>query len=212
MKESTSKEKILKRIRNAYEDSSSIPFPNYESKHPCFVKSDDSLDVTFAENYFLTDGRFIYCEGEDDFVTQLRLFVEKEEWEKIFCLDTNMQEVLKDCNIPFSSDLDDDTDITTGIIGCEFLIARTGSILVSSNSLSGRRMNVFPEKHVVFAFADQLVGDIKDAFAAMQKKYKDDALPSMISVISGPSRTADIEKRLVKGVHGPKELILFYIE
>ena len=45
----------------------------------------------------------------------------------------------------------------------------------------------------------------------MKKKYPDN-YPSMISLITGPSRTADIEKTLVMGAHGPKELYVFLIE
>jgi L-lactate dehydrogenase complex protein LldG len=45
----------------------------------------------------------------------------------------------------------------------------------------------------------------------VQERYGDQ-LPSMISMISGPSRTADIEKTLVLGAHGPKELVLFLVE
>jgi L-lactate dehydrogenase complex protein LldG len=65
--------------------------------------------------------------------------------------------------------------------------------------------------HIVVAYTSQLVHDIKDGLQLVQDKYGD-RLPSMISLISGPSRTADIEKTLVLGAHGPKELILFLVE
>jgi len=95
-----------------------------------------------------------------------------------------------------------------GITGCEFLIARTGSVVVSSASLSGRQMNVFPPVHIVLAHISQLVNLPEDALIAMQEKYGI-TLPSTISTITGPSRTADIEKTLVLGAHGPKEFIVF---
>jgi L-lactate dehydrogenase complex protein LldG len=65
--------------------------------------------------------------------------------------------------------------------------------------------------HIVVASVGQLLPDIKDALAYMRKKYGQ-RLPSMMSLITGPSRTADIEKTLVMGAHGPKELILFLID
>jgi L-lactate dehydrogenase complex protein LldG len=46
----------------------------------------------------------------------------------------------------------------------------------------------------------------------MQDKYNTDVFPSMVSLTTGPSRTADIEKTLVLGAHGPKEIILFFID
>jgi L-lactate dehydrogenase complex protein LldG len=83
--------------------------------------------------------------------------------------------------------------------------------MVSSAQLSGRRMVVFPEVHLVVAYASQLVPDLKEALVKIRKKY-DPRLPSMITLITGPSRTADIEKTLVMGAHGPKELYVFFIE
>ncbi|MOA49007.1 Lactate utilization protein C [compost metagenome] len=53
--------------------------------------------------------------------------------------------------------------------------------------------------------------DLKDAFALLKEKYEEH-LPSNITVISGPSRTADIEKTLVLGAHGPKEFYVFLID
>jgi L-lactate dehydrogenase complex protein LldG len=78
--------------------------------------------------------------------------------------------------------------------------------MVSSNG-SGRRMNIFPPVHIVWAYSDQLVPFISDAFEKLKKKYGND-VPSQVSIVTGPSRTADIEKTLVMGAHGPKELIV----
>jgi L-lactate dehydrogenase complex protein LldG len=53
-----------------------------------------------------------------------------------------------------------------------------------------------------------LVDYLQDALEAVQQKYSRD-FPSAVTVITGPSRTADIEKTLVLGAHGPKELVIF---
>ena len=96
------------------------------------------------------------------------------------------------------------------ITGCEMLVARTGSILLSSRQNLGRMAPVYFPVHIVFAYANQIVHDIDDGFNALKKKYGAD-LPSMISLATGPSRTADIEKTLVVGVHGPGEVFCFFI-
>ena len=72
-------------------------------------------------------------------------------------------------------------------------------------------MTVFPETHLIVGYTSQLVPDLKDALKNVRKKYEDN-FPSQISLITGPSRTADIEKTLVLGAHGPKELYVFLIE
>lgn len=90
------------------------------------------------------------------------------------------------------------------------LIARTGSILLSSAQHMGRSAPVYYPVHIVFAYLDQVVYDIEDGIKAMKKKYGNN-LPSMINLATGPSRTADIEKTLVVGVHGPGEVYCFLI-
>ena len=57
----------------------------------------------------------------------------------------------------------------------------------------------------------QLKAYVTDALIAVKEKYPD-KLPSLLSIISGPSRTADIEKTLVMGAHGPRELYVFIAE
>lgn len=102
-------------------------------------------------------------------------------------------------------------EMDAAITECEFLVARTGSILISSASCGGRALNVFPPVHIVVAKKSQLVSFVTDALHALYEKYEG-KLPSLVSFISGPSRTADIEKTLVMGAHGPRELYVFIDE
>ena len=97
------------------------------------------------------------------------------------------------------------------ITSCEFLIARTGTIVLSAAQESGRTASVYAPIHICIAYTDQLVYDIKDALLMLKEKYQHD-LPSLITFATGPSRTADIEKTLVVGVHGPKEVYVFLVD
>jgi L-lactate dehydrogenase complex protein LldG len=94
-----------------------------------------------------------------------------------------------------------------GISQCEALIAQTGSVLVSSRSSGGRALSILPPHHVVLAHRDQLLPDLPTAFALLKRKYRSD-YPSLISFITGPSRTGDIERILVLGAHGPRKLTI----
>ena len=94
-----------------------------------------------------------------------------------------------------------------GISECDALIAQTGSVLVTNRSAGGRALSVLPPHHVVLARREQLVADLPAAFELLQKKYEAN-YPSMISFITGPSRTGDIERILVLGAHGPKKLTI----
>ena len=94
-----------------------------------------------------------------------------------------------------------------GITDCDALVAQTGSVLVTSRSAGGRALSVLPPHHVVLARREQLVPDLPAAFALLKVKYGA-GYPSMISFITGPSRTGDIERILVLGAHGPKKLTI----
>ena len=91
------------------------------------------------------------------------------------------------------------------------MIARTGSFLLSSRQFAGRRLGIYPPIHIVVATSSQLLPDIGDGLAFIRKKYGNN-LPSMISLVTGASRTADIEKTLILGAHGPRELYLFLLD
>lgn len=69
-------------------------------------------------------------------------------------------------------------------------------------------MFVYPPLHVVIAHKNQIVGYLEEAYTEIRDKYKE-GFPSQIALITGPSRTADIEKTLVLGAHGPRELRVF---
>ena len=97
-----------------------------------------------------------------------------------------------------------------GITACESLVAQTGSILVSSRTCGGRALSILPHVHVVVATADQVVATLAEALHDARNRYGG-RLPSMLSFITGPSRTGDIERILVLGAHGPKELIVLLV-
>ena len=92
-----------------------------------------------------------------------------------------------------------------GITECDALVAQTGTVVVTSRSAGGRALSVLPPHHVVLARREQLVRDLPAAFALVKSKYAP-SFPSMISFVTGPSRTGDIERILVLGAHGPKKL------
>jgi len=211
MEDSTSKEKVLKKIRDALIEKTDPPYPILDMESSVYEPLTEPLDVTFAEELLKVSGKFGYCESEDEFITFLQSYILEQDWPVMYCYDHQLQDLLKQGGIPFESDPEKLTDMKLGITRCESLIARLGTVMVSSNVSPGRKMTVFPEIHIVVAYTSQLVADLKDALKYVRKKYSDN-FPSLISLVTGPSRTADIEKTLVLGAHGPKELYVFLIE
>lgn len=211
MEEITSREKVLKKIRGALLAKNENPYPSLDSESSVYQDFTETMDITFAREFSRVSGKFIYCESEADLRTNLLSLMSEKQWEDIYCIDQEIKSMLEPSDIKIQSDAEEFNNMRPGITQCEFLIARFGSIMVSSKQASGRRMNVFPESHIVVARTHQIVPEIKDAIKGIQKKYEG-KLPSMMSLITGPSRTADIEKTLVMGAHGPKELYLFLLD
>ena len=211
MKESKTREKILKNIRNALIYKSDNPFPNIDFESPIYKSLEDSLDIAFAQALLKVSGEFIFCENKEDLLKNLQALIFEKKWKNIYCQEEEIMNILSSENIAFHQDEEKFLTVEASITGCEYLIARLGSVMVSSKQTKSRRIVCFPPVHIVIAYSHQLVPDIKDAFSGMKEKYGSN-LPSLISLITGPSRTADIEKTLVMGAHGPKELYVFLID
>jgi L-lactate dehydrogenase complex protein LldG len=210
MNVSPSKENILKRIRKALSHSTPLPFPQSEGSQPVFPPLQQEPEVEFAEQFNQLQGKFIYCINQQELAFQLSSLVKKQDWNKVFCAEEKLI-------APLAGQLSDRlvstglADCDVSITGCEFLVARTGTIVLSSAQQNGRSASVYAPIHICIAFTNQLVYDIRDALQASKEKYGQ-KLPSLISFATGPSRTADIEKTLVVGVHGPKEVYVFLVE
>ncbi len=212
MKESTSREKILKKVRNALINKSS----KSETLHVDFDSSvyrhlEDAPEIVFAQNFTALTGKFAFCENITEFESVFKQFITGSDYAQFYCAEDNLKQIFTNAGISFSDNPENMTDCKVTVTNCEFLVARTGSIMISSRQASGRKLPVFPDTHIVVAYTSQLVEDIKDALKAIKLKYGEKA-PSLISLITGPSRTADIEKTLILGAHGPKEIYLFLID
>lgn len=211
MKESTSKEKVLKKIRNALLDLKVNPFPDVDFEHPIYQPIQDTLDVVFAQELTSVGGQFLYCGSYDEMLQNLDNLIQAKKGQPVFCIDDTCKMLLQDIDAEFSDKAEDFHDLQIAVTGCEYLIARLGSVLISSKQGSGRRLNVYPDVHVVIASTSQLVFDIKEGLEGVRKKYGQ-SMPSLVSLISGPSRTADIEKTLIMGAHGPRELVVIMVD
>ncbi|MEJ7609734.1 MAG: lactate utilization protein [Ferruginibacter sp.] len=208
MATSPAKEKILKRIREALSNPVPLPFPHSEGVQSVYTENNEDPAVVFAEEFTKLQGKFAFCENEKDLREQLAILIKEKEWTKVYCRELALKQLLADISVPVYDDL---PSCDVSLTGCEYLVARTGSIVLSAAQESGRTVSVYAPVHVCIAHEDRVVYDIKDALLGLKTKYGT-AFPSFISFASGPSRTADIEKTLVTGVHGPKEVYCFLTE
>lgn len=206
---SSARSNILKKIKQALATPVPLPFEQTAESQSFFLKNTDDLEVLFAENFSALQGRFAFCEQEDELAAQLKTLFAARNWTKIFIQEPNLKEKIKSRLPEINTDVALE-DCDASITGCECLIARTGTIMLSSVQ-NGRTASVYAPVHICVADTSQLVFDLEDAFALLKTKYGS-AIPSLVSFASGPSRTADIEKTLVTGVHGPKEAFCFLLQ
>ena len=203
MATSPAKENILKKIRQALSHPVPLPFPQSEGTNSVFHPATDDLEFLFAQEFTHLLGKFAFCTDEKDMQQQLQQLIEQKKWMKIYCSEDKWN--------PMFSNTIDLAGCDASVTGCEYLIARTGSIVLSAAQQSGRTVSVYAPIHICIAYTNQLVYDVKDGLQLIKEKYAGN-MPSLITFATGPSRTADIEKTLVTGVHGPKEVYCFLVE
>lgn len=205
-----SKENILKKIRKALSEPTPIPFPQSEGSSLVYQPQIHDLEVQFAEEFTKLQGKFIFCLDDAELVAGLINILQSKEWTKVYCTEKKLQKLFAIGSFP----LDPEQilkDSQVSITSCECLVARTGTIVMSAAQQNGRTASVYAPIHICIAYSNQLVYDLRDALQLVKEKYQQ-KLPSLITFASGPSRTADIEKTLVVGVHGPGEVYVLMVD
>ena len=234
-----SKEKILSRIREAlrapaptpaqiYGRHENVPAKEYsrdfrDAMPPAGTTSAERGEI-FAKNLAALAGKLVECASIEDAQKKLDTLRAERGWNKIATHHAPLCDAVVRAPAtpiyandvePIYTDFGYDKHaleaVDVGISECECLVAQTGSVMFSSKACGGRALAILPPVHIVLAKKSQLVGDLTDAYAHVREKYGEN-LPDCLGFITGPSRTGDIERILVLGAHGPKELFVFLID
>ncbi|HWD94427.1 MAG TPA: LUD domain-containing protein [Verrucomicrobiae bacterium] len=225
----TEREKIFARIREALSVKAPLPghhdtghrvtppaAPTAQAREwlPAVGDSFEDQLARFRANAADLKAAFYFCNHRDELTKLLTELRDVEGWKKIASHNGELTNAacsalalpLLQTDQPFNPSELEACD--AGITECDALIAQTGSVLITNRSAGGRALSVLPPHHVVLVRREQLLRDLPAAFELLKKKYAAN-YPSMISFITGPSRTGDIERILVLGAHGPKKLTIF---
>jgi L-lactate dehydrogenase complex protein LldG len=209
MDESTNKEKVLKKIRASLLSKTDNPYPKLSFDSPVFNLTDEDPLLVFADNAELSGAKFFLIDSELEFMEAVVNLGMQYKWKNIVCVEDGLSNLLTECELPHHATTDEIDVMDVAVSTCECLIARTGSILLTSKEQT-RSVPAFAPVHIVLGKASQLALDLKDALTWLRHKYP--KLPSSVTVVTGPSRTADIDAELVIGAHGPEQLYLFVID
>ncbi|KJF44554.1 LutC/YkgG family protein [Draconibacterium sediminis] len=200
----SAREEILNKLKKAIHPEPEMP----DFDAPVYHSIEKSLSQAFKENLEAVNGSVYLCKSEEELIEKLKTVLQDVPKTEVVCAEKELQELLTKNEIEHQNYRERQQAIEAGITSCEFLIAHTGSVMVSSALQGGRQLSVYAPQHIVIARKDQLVDYLHSAYTKIREKYPDQ-LPSQITLITGPSRTADIEKTLVMGAHGPRELHVF---
>lgn len=206
----SSREVILERVRQALQHKSKQHPDPADTEHSPYVWHESSLLETFAANITAKAANLFIVHSKVELATQLQAYLAEAQLDPIYAWEPQVKAFLTEAGVAFRDNDDNLSEIAASITLTEALVARTGSLVVSSRQKAGRRLTIYPPTHIVLAHAHQLQPDVADGLRFVSDKYGD-AMPSMVSLTSGPSRTADIEKTLVLGAHGPKQLTVFIL-
>ena len=230
-----SRSRILGRIRSSLQvnqaqlQAQADRFPAPHPRGP-FVATDLPVLEQFEAELTALHGHVYLCDGPADALEQLGSLLESVGAQRVMAwesdelpipgLDSLLGSMGIDCVDPQVLGADDRTarldalePIAVGITGAHAAVAESGSMVVISDNGRGRLASLLPPMHIAVIPADRIVQTLPDALALIKAEHGDKLFSdhSNLAIISGPSRTADIELSLTLGVHGPKEVHVIVI-
>jgi L-lactate dehydrogenase complex protein LldG len=214
---SAAREEILRRIRGALGDVPAAETPE---------------DVVVTRDYRSVDERpreeliALLCERIGDYNAEVRRVASTGVAEAVraACADTGIAQLAVAPGVPAewrpagfeivedhdlgAAELD---ELNAALTGCTVAIAETGTLVLDGQALSGRRLlTLVPDHHICIVSADQIVGQVPEAIAALRRAVAEAHVP--VTLVSGASATSDIELERVEGVHGPRHLLVLVVE
>jgi len=145
-------------------------------------------------------------------------------WNHPLLKELNLPEVLKDKGIPV--DFPDQTqsgdreslrqwifESYIGITSADFCLADSATLVMKTRNGQDRSASLVPSLHIAVIRLEQILGSLKEMYFQLENDpdHVNEGLTPCLTLISGPSKTADIEATMVHGAHGPREVHLFVV-
>lgn len=167
-----------------------------------------SLDDAFVHHFIQKGGKFLYCISEAELKSNLNQILLENNWNKVTCLNDEMNEYIDHSNIEVSSDFNTATPFFTK---CEHLISDCGDILFSSNQIGSKKLASLTKDFVVFAKTSQLVRNTGQGLTGIKANFKEN-IPTNISAIKNYQINPEDDNFLNYGNSNTKNLYLLLLE
>ena len=210
----TNKEQILARLRNAIMEKPEAMFEDIDLQSDTWnpIKEEDGNAITFVQRFKDMGGIFIYLENETELGECLRQLAPQNEWEPLWCASRRMQAMLEKFGMPFCTEANTtNRKRVASIIPCDYLIAQTGSIVVTDGTAGSRKSYTDCDVLLVVAHTDQIMGGLKETMQKLKEQLGEKTMSQAV-ILTGLTQTHAIEQESVKGVFGPRQIAVFLVD
>jgi L-lactate dehydrogenase complex protein LldG len=214
----SSRDAILGRIRNALAHEPPHPRPPVPQVWPRENPGADAMAGRFAQELAEVHGEAFRLVSMDDARRKLAELVEASSWTSIGAVDRPLcRELLAEIapdRVVWAGPQgtpQNMAELSLGVVQADYLLADTGSAMIACGTPQERLLCYLPPVCVVIAGVDRLAENLPAIWDDVARRSADPALRGEFVFITGPSRTADIEKILILGAHGPKRLVVLLV-
>jgi len=214
-------EKVKKYSKPIESNKTEITFINESIRS----KSNEDLLALFDTELLKVGGKTLFCKSDKDCLSRIKEIIEIENGKSIALsplIEANLRdEIIKlfqNGNFFLTNTCKSVDDLKEklstsdiGISVADYLIAETGTIGILSKTEEGRLLSILTPVNIIIAKKGNILPDMGSFLRILNEKISNQKAFSASILITGPSRTADIEKILIIGVHGPKELYILIV-
>ena len=214
----TSRDAVLSRVRGLLAQGPQKEEPPVPEVWPREYPSTAQMIQRFAEELQAIHGEVVRCHSMNDARSWLNEAVGREQWAPLGAMDRPLcREVTAGLEPGRVAWAQTDwtpqrmADLRAGLVEADFLLADTGSAMIACIVPEERLLCYLPPACIVVATADRLAEHLPAAWPGIARRAADPQCRGEFVFVTGPSRTADIEKILILGVHGPKRVTVLLI-
>lgn len=212
----SSRDKILGKLRSAQKPFTEVA-PIEERRHMVPMSPEltqDELLQRFTEEASALSCYVYHLNKNDAFEQIMDLIGDNKSvlsWAQDYIPLDGLHDKLSDAGISIADPKDG--NVLVGISGVSSALAATGSLVMSSGAGQYRTTSLLPDRHIAVMTPDQLYVDFETWQQAQQAEgYPAFTKSSNTTLITGPSKTADIAQELIKGAHGPREVHIIVLK
>ena len=205
---SISKEKFINELKHFNSIKQNSLEKHVESAN-IFQVPENELSEEFVLNYKKHLGKFVFCKDAQELADNLKFLIAEKKWDELYCYNGVISQLLGQIGITFRNFIGGRTRLQVSITQCDYLVARTGSIVITSKKEREEQIYNLCDHLVVIATLRQILPDMKTVFDKLRQDGA--SMPAVVNVLNGVSSTLSFESDVLEGAQGLKSCHLFLL-